>query len=144
MTYLCLPDFQDVHINSLTTLRRFKTPICAHTYRSIFYLQIEPPQGFGDDTSLNRVSLSCRDAETLEETGNVTPYSDTRSFGSWGSETSCHKGQFLTSFALQVEKPQVWISPYFNYMSNENVVILFKEEKKTFAGGRRWHSSQFC
>nr|XP_022289903.1 vitelline membrane outer layer protein 1 homolog isoform X1 [Crassostrea virginica] len=71
-----------------------------------YKMQIEPPQGFGDDTSLNRVSLSCRDAETLEKTGNVTPYSNTRSFGSWGSETSCHKGQFLTSFALQVEKPQ--------------------------------------
>lgn len=44
-------------------------------YISIFYLQIERPQGSGDDTSLNKVSLSCRHAETLEYTGEIRPKS---------------------------------------------------------------------
>lgn len=73
----------------------------------IFNIQIEPPQGFRDDTSLNRVSLSCRDGTTLEASGDVAPHPHTKSFGTWGPMTSCQRGHFITSFALQVERPQV-------------------------------------
>lgn len=73
------------------------------------FFQIEPPQKWGDDTSLNRVSITCRDGDTLEETGDVTPHPNIKVFGYWGSKTSCHEGDFLTSFALQVERPQVMI-----------------------------------
>lgn len=72
-----------------------------------FNIQIEPPQGFRDDTSLNRVSLSCRDGTTLEASGDVAPHPHTQSFGTWGPMTSCQRGHFITSFALQVERPQV-------------------------------------
>lgn len=73
----------------------------------IFNIQIEPPQGFRDDTSLNRVSLSCRDGTTLEASGDVAPHPHIKSFGTWGPMTSCQRGHFITSFALQVERPQV-------------------------------------
>lgn len=72
-----------------------------------FNIQIEPPQGFRDGTSLNRVSLSCRDGTTLEASGDVAPHPHTKSFGTWGPMTSCQRGHFITSFALQVERPQV-------------------------------------
>ncbi|XP_062612641.1 vitelline membrane outer layer protein 1 homolog [Saccostrea cucullata] len=71
-----------------------------------YKMKIEPRQFWGDDTSLNRVAISCRDAVSLEETSEVTPHPHMKAFGSWGSKTSCHEGDFLTSFALQVEKPQ--------------------------------------
>lgn len=73
----------------------------------VFNIQIEPPQGFRDDTSLNRVSLSCRDGTTLEASGDVAPHPHTKSFGTWGPMTSCQRGDFISSFALQVERPQV-------------------------------------
>nr|XP_034332245.1 vitelline membrane outer layer protein 1-like [Crassostrea gigas] len=71
-----------------------------------YKMKIEPPQGFRDDTSLNRVSLSCRDGTTLEASGDVAPHPHTKSFGTWGPMTSCQRGHFITSFALQVERPQ--------------------------------------
>jgi len=67
---------------------------------------MEGKQGNGDDSSLNGIELMCGTA-TQMSTGHTV----TSKAGPWGkwypSFTRCGHGAFLTSFQMQVEKPQV-------------------------------------
>ncbi|XP_046461612.1 vitelline membrane outer layer protein 1 homolog [Daphnia pulex] len=60
-----------------------------------FALKTEKPQGEGDDTALNSISLKC--------SGGSLIYSTQAPWGDWGSNFICPAGSWLDSCQLRVE-----------------------------------------
>ncbi|KAK3596433.1 hypothetical protein CHS0354_033396 [Potamilus streckersoni] len=78
------------------------------TFASGYKMKIEPPQGNGDDTALNAITLQCEDAKKSMYGGQVR--SGSGYWGDWSGFSTCKfqtgTQDFLTAFSLQVEPPQ--------------------------------------
>ena len=61
-------------------------------------LNIERPQGSGDDTALNAIRLRCSGGSILK--------SSEMGYGSWQPEVKISKSDYWTGVAIRQEKPQ--------------------------------------
>ncbi|XP_052762805.1 vitelline membrane outer layer protein 1-like [Mya arenaria] len=69
-----------------------------------FSLQVEPPQGSGDDTAVNWAKFQCRDMEgntPLEELNKLPGHGQFGSFGNWSD--SCTTGSAICGMRTLVE-----------------------------------------
>ena len=64
-----------------------------------FAIQIEVPQGDGDDTAANDVALMCRN-------GNVARAEAKTHWGNWSNFQFCPSGQVVVGLMTRVERPQ--------------------------------------
>jgi hypothetical protein len=74
----------------------------AGSYVGGYSMRVEPPQGKGDDTALNGLTLNCYDragktAQLVALQGN---------WGNWGQSANCPTGTYATAFKLKIEGPQ--------------------------------------
>ena len=74
------------------------------SYAYAFRIRAEKKRGKGDDSALNAIQLRCRRASDNHKGGFLQ--SREGKWGKWSKFVACPKGQFITSFALKVEKKQ--------------------------------------